>query len=163
MAPRRKRSEPSPPRSLKPRVYRPATSHNVLVAFAACVFLAIALGCSQLGPPREQFLAYPLGGIGLFLALIGTARFRTRIVVRDEGLSRSPWFPMGFGFTWDDVDYWNVRRIDHIHWDHPSFTAAHFVLHGGRRPIQVAEEDVHRPGFETFLRDLRRHIGGRER
>jgi hypothetical protein len=163
MAPRRKRSEPRVLASGGPRVYRPALSHNVLVAVAAAVFLGLGVGCFVMGEPNSEFLGYPLVAIGTFLVAVGAARFRTRVTVTTEGLRRTPWFPMGFAFTWDEVQYWRVMRIDHVRWDKPGVIAAHFVLAAGKRPIQVSQEDVNRPGFETFLRDIRRFVGGRER
>ena len=158
MAPRRQSREPQPRRT-----YRPAMSHNLLVVLAAMVFLTLAVACGLLADDGSQYLAIPLGILGIVLVLVAAARFRTRIQVGEYGLSRSPAYPMGFVLGWNEVESWDVRRIEHFHRDRPVHFAGHFCLAAGRRPVQVAEEDVNRPGFDTFLRDIRQYIGGRER
>lgn len=164
MAPRRKRNKSQKPKFAPgPTTYRPALSHNILVMVAMAVFGLIGVGCFIQGDRHTQFLGYPLSLMAVFLLLVGTARFFTRVVVTAEGMTRSPWFPNGFQFAWADVEAWAVLRIQSRRMDRPDSIGAQFALRGGKRAIHIADQDVSQPGFGEFLRDIRRFVGGRER
>jgi hypothetical protein len=96
------------------------------------------------------------------VALFGVAHLRTRVEVGPGGVAKRPWVLGGFAVGWPAVEWWsvvNLRREDAA--DTFSDRAVRFAV--GWRRFEVRESEVHRPGFEPFLADVRAWAGCRER
>ena len=76
-------------------------------------------------------------------------------------MAKRPWVPGGFAVQWAAVESWSVvdLRAEDAD-DNFSHRAVRFVV--GWRRLEVLESEVHRPGFEAFVADVRAWSGGSE-
>jgi hypothetical protein len=130
----------------------------------ACLFLG-------LGGSFVASAGHAIAGIGLrwefaFFCLLGACSIGAgvcillnRVAVDDRGLDRRAPFEGSFRASWDEVESWWVQREST---GDETFPQARFRLCGQRDSAVVSAADVARPGFDTFLQDVRARIPGRE-
>jgi hypothetical protein len=120
--------------------------------FAASGAQAIAL----IGFRSEVILTCVLAAATLGVAV---CILLTRVAVDDSGLDRRAPLAGGFRVSWDQVESWWVHR-GNVRRD--TLPQACFRLWGQRSNLVVHAADVSRPGFDTFLADVRARLGDRE-
>ena len=142
----------------QPREYRPCRDQGWLLLAIAVPQLAVGFGLIAYG---AEGVACCFGVVGAAVALIGAAHLRTRVEVGPGGVAKRPRLPGGFTIRWVAIESWSVidLRAEDTD-DNFSHRAVRFVV--GRRRLEVREAEVHRPGFEAFVTDLRTWGEGRE-
>lgn len=142
----------------QPQEYRPRRDQGLLLIAIAIPLLAVGVGVI---PDGGQGAACWFGLFGVTIALIGVAHLRTRVEVGPGGVVKRPRLTGGFTVRWTAVESWSVvdLRAEDTD-DNFSHQAVRFVV--GRRHLEVRESQVHRPGFEAFVADVRTWVGGSE-
>ena len=140
------------------RVYRARRDQGWLLVAIATPLLAVGVG---LIPDGGKGTACCSGVMGGAIALIGVSHLGTRVEVGPRGVAKRPWVPGRLIVPWEAVESWSVVRLrDEDAGDNFSHRAVRFVV--GCQRQEMRESEVHRPGFEAFLADVRAWAGDRE-
>jgi len=133
--------------------FKPRRAKPLIVLFCGAVFVVAGLAVWYVVGVHLFSLCFTFPG--LVAVLSSGADLRLRTVVDDSGIARERWWTRT-RVPWDTIEWWTTADAEFDEdGDSVTFRVARFHVYGAKRPIEVYDCEVSRPGYDAFLQAVR--------